>query len=478
MVTRLERDDELLGVLVHDPAIEVEDPGLVEAVGNAARLALENERLAAEVRAQLEEVRASRLRIVEAADAERRRSSATSTTAPSSGSWRSPCGSRSPRAPPGDGTARRGDGRARDRHRRGPGPAGGSTRPSSRDRPPAPRLEALAERTPFPVAVDVTIAIRRAGRGDGLLRHRRGADEWPDASATEARVVAEEDGRLVVTVADDGRGGADPPPARVCVGWLTAWPPRRQPDADQPDGRRHGRVCRSSPPTARRRVCGAGRARRRDGLTRIGRHVRAIADAPPRIEAPRDDRRERAASSRPDARRRPWISPPTGPGRAGGLEPSPLLAHRAPARASPLGRRPRRRSTRAARKARRAIEPGAAALLPSLRCVRQLVVSATLDTSACSPRHPSILADGYVRRRPAADTGWRGGQARRDRRRSWARTRPERRSQASRSTTWPRSRASCRAEDAEAPPAGPRRPAPRARAPSWPPGRRPGQRCP
>ena len=72
-VTRLERDDELLGVLVHDPAIDAEDPGLVEAVGNAARLALENERLAAEVRAQLEEVRASRARIVEAADAERRR---------------------------------------------------------------------------------------------------------------------------------------------------------------------------------------------------------------------------------------------------------------------------------------------------------------------------------------------------------------------------------------------------------------------
>ena len=72
-VTRLERGDELLGVLVHDPLIEVEDPGLVEAVGNAARLALENERLTAEVRAQLEEVRASRVRIVEAADAERRR---------------------------------------------------------------------------------------------------------------------------------------------------------------------------------------------------------------------------------------------------------------------------------------------------------------------------------------------------------------------------------------------------------------------
>lgn len=72
-VTRLERDGELLGVLIHDPAIEAEDPGLVDAVGTAARLALENERLAAEVRAQLEEVRASRARIVEAADAERRR---------------------------------------------------------------------------------------------------------------------------------------------------------------------------------------------------------------------------------------------------------------------------------------------------------------------------------------------------------------------------------------------------------------------
>src|SRR4029450_12197679 len=73
MVTRLERDGEVLGVLVHDPQVEAEDPGFVEAVGHAARLPLENERLAAEVRAQLAEVRASRIRIVEAADAERRR---------------------------------------------------------------------------------------------------------------------------------------------------------------------------------------------------------------------------------------------------------------------------------------------------------------------------------------------------------------------------------------------------------------------
>jgi signal transduction histidine kinase len=62
-----------LAALIHDPAVDEEDPGLVAAVGSAARLALENERLQAEVRASLEEVRASRARILEAADAERRR---------------------------------------------------------------------------------------------------------------------------------------------------------------------------------------------------------------------------------------------------------------------------------------------------------------------------------------------------------------------------------------------------------------------
>jgi signal transduction histidine kinase len=72
-VTRIERDGALLAVLVHDPEIDAEDPGLIERVAAVARLALENERLSAQVRAQLEEVRASRARIVEAADAERRR---------------------------------------------------------------------------------------------------------------------------------------------------------------------------------------------------------------------------------------------------------------------------------------------------------------------------------------------------------------------------------------------------------------------
>jgi signal transduction histidine kinase len=58
--------------LLHDVAL-LDEPALVESVRATAALVLENERLAAEVRSQLSEVRASRGRIVAAADAERRR---------------------------------------------------------------------------------------------------------------------------------------------------------------------------------------------------------------------------------------------------------------------------------------------------------------------------------------------------------------------------------------------------------------------
>jgi signal transduction histidine kinase len=71
-VTRLERNGRPVAAIVHDPALG-EDPGLVAAVGAAVRLTVENERLTAEVESQLEEVRASRARIVEAGDTERRR---------------------------------------------------------------------------------------------------------------------------------------------------------------------------------------------------------------------------------------------------------------------------------------------------------------------------------------------------------------------------------------------------------------------
>lgn len=69
-VTVAERDGRPLAALIHDPAL---DEDLVRAAAAATGMAMENERLQAEVRAQLAEVQASRQRIVEAGDTERRR---------------------------------------------------------------------------------------------------------------------------------------------------------------------------------------------------------------------------------------------------------------------------------------------------------------------------------------------------------------------------------------------------------------------
>jgi signal transduction histidine kinase len=69
-VTHVERDGRRVAALVHDP---YDDPELIRSAGAAAGLALENERLQAELRAHLEELRASRARIVEATQKERQR---------------------------------------------------------------------------------------------------------------------------------------------------------------------------------------------------------------------------------------------------------------------------------------------------------------------------------------------------------------------------------------------------------------------
>jgi signal transduction histidine kinase len=72
VATLVEREGRRVAALVHDSSLR-EDPELVEAVCAAAGLALENERLQAELRAHLDELRASRVRLVEAAHVERRR---------------------------------------------------------------------------------------------------------------------------------------------------------------------------------------------------------------------------------------------------------------------------------------------------------------------------------------------------------------------------------------------------------------------
>ncbi|HSL76104.1 MAG TPA: histidine kinase, partial [Candidatus Limnocylindrales bacterium] len=71
-VTILERDGVPVAAIIHDAAL-LDEPGLMASVASAMRLAVENDRLTGEIEAQLQEVRASRARIVEAGDRERRR---------------------------------------------------------------------------------------------------------------------------------------------------------------------------------------------------------------------------------------------------------------------------------------------------------------------------------------------------------------------------------------------------------------------
>jgi hypothetical protein len=71
-VTPIEENGRRIAVLVHDLAV-LDDPALLSAAGSAARLAVSNARLQAEVGTRVGEVEASRRRIVEASVEQRDR---------------------------------------------------------------------------------------------------------------------------------------------------------------------------------------------------------------------------------------------------------------------------------------------------------------------------------------------------------------------------------------------------------------------
>jgi len=71
-VAEIEHDGRPVAAIVHDATL-LDQPELIQSVGAAAALALENERLDAQLRARIEEVRASRVRLITAEEAARRR---------------------------------------------------------------------------------------------------------------------------------------------------------------------------------------------------------------------------------------------------------------------------------------------------------------------------------------------------------------------------------------------------------------------
>jgi signal transduction histidine kinase len=213
-VTAVTSGGEQIAALVHDPAL-LDEPALVESVRATAGLVLENERLAAEVRSQLAEVRASRGRIVAAADAERRRiernlhDGAQQRLVTLSVSL----GLEASRA---DAATSDTLGRAQEEVdgaiaelrelARGIHPT------LLRDEGLAPAVQALARRTPVPVTVRGAVGERLPDPVE-LAAYFLVAEALTNvvkhASATEASVLLERDGGVLrVTVADNGVGGA------------------------------------------------------------------------------------------------------------------------------------------------------------------------------------------------------------------------------------------------------------------------------
>ena len=207
----------VIAILVHDPALD-EDPGLLVAAGAAARMSIENERLQAEVRAQLDEVRASRTRLVEASDTERRRverdlhdgaQQRLVTLALQLNQARDHAGDADPQL------AALLDDATQDLEL-----AISELRELARGIHPAvlsraglgPAVTTLVERSPIPVRVSVT-----GGRCDAAIESTAYfviAEALTNiarhSAAREASVVAERlDGQLMLEVYDDGHGGAD-----------------------------------------------------------------------------------------------------------------------------------------------------------------------------------------------------------------------------------------------------------------------------
>lgn len=219
-VTRVDGADGPLAVIVHDPALE-EQRDLVDGVTAVAQLALENERLQAEVRAQLEEVRASRERIVSAADAERRRiernlhDGAQQRLVSLSLALNIAQARAADAAPEVAATLAEG---AAELQR-----AIVELRELARGIHPAilseaglePALESLAEHAPMPVRVRADLdgqrlpAVVEATAYFVVAEALTNVAKHAHASRAELRATVR-DGWLHLRVSDDGRGGADP----------------------------------------------------------------------------------------------------------------------------------------------------------------------------------------------------------------------------------------------------------------------------
>ena len=214
--TTVESNGVPVAAIVHDAALDTSRE-LVEAAASASLLAIDNERLKADLRARLEELRVSRLRIVEAADDARRRierdlhdgaQQELLALALELRLLRSKLGDSDAR-PLIDGIAQRLD------------VALGELRELARGIHPAiltqsglsAAVGALGERATLPVEMEIEVDGRLPAPVESaayFLVAEALTNVSRYARATSARVtMAMDDSQLVVCVSDDGIGGVD-----------------------------------------------------------------------------------------------------------------------------------------------------------------------------------------------------------------------------------------------------------------------------
>jgi signal transduction histidine kinase len=218
-VTEIERESVPVAAIVHDAAL-LDEPGLVRAAGAAAALALENERLEAELKARVAELQASRAKVIEVGFSERRALERNLH----------------------DGAQQRlvalslQLGLAKTKLREDPDVAerileGARTELASAleelrelargihpailtDRGLAPALEALASRAPVPVEIDAVPDSRMPMPVEAVAyfvvaESLTNMAKYADAEYASVRVLRE-NGYAVVEIEDNGIGGADP----------------------------------------------------------------------------------------------------------------------------------------------------------------------------------------------------------------------------------------------------------------------------
>jgi signal transduction histidine kinase len=218
-VTVVGHNGEQIAALIHDVAV-LDNPGLADSVVRAARIAVSNVRLRAEVRRRVAELEGSRRRILAAGDAQRRRLQQQ---------LQASAGRRLARARELLDLA------AREARRSGDQAAAGRLAAASKElgeaqaelrelaagiHPPllterglGPALDSLAQRAPVPVrvvspgkrlpaVVETAVYFACSEALANVAKH---------AQARRASIEVRLDGDLVtVVIADDGSGGADP----------------------------------------------------------------------------------------------------------------------------------------------------------------------------------------------------------------------------------------------------------------------------